>query len=179
MVRLIEKYKEEIVPKLMEKFSFKNMLEVPKLEKIVINMGVGRAKENKKLLVDAMKHLATLSCQKPSMTRARKDIAGFKLRKGDPVGCKVTLRGRMAYEFMDRLISIVLPRIKDFRGLSAKSFDGRGGYTLGISELAVFPEIDLDDIEFVQGMDITFVVSVKSDEQSREMLRLFGMPFKS
>lgn len=179
MVRLIEKYKEEIVPKLMEKFSFKNRLEVPKLEKIVINMGVGKAKENKKLLVDAMKHLATLSCQKPSMTRARKDIAGFKLRKGDPVGCKVTLRGRMAYEFMDRLISIVLPRIKDFRGLSAKSFDGRGGYTLGINELAVFPEIELDDIEFVQGMDITFVVSVKSDEQSREMLRLFGMPFKS
>ena len=179
MVRLIEKYKEEIVPQLMEKFNFKNKLEVPKLEKIVINMGVGRAKENKKLLEDAMKHLATLSCQKPSMTRARKDIAGFKLRKGDPVGCKVTLRDRMAYEFMDRLISIVLPRIKDFRGLSAKSFDGRGGYTLGISELAVFPEIDLDDIEFVQGMDITFVVSVKSDEQSREMLRLFGMPFKS
>jgi len=179
MVRLIEKYKEEIVPQLMEKFSFKNKMEVPKLEKIVINMGVGRAKENKKLLEDAMKHLATLSCQKPSMTRARKDIAGFKLRKGDPVGCKVTLRDRMAYEFMDRLISIVLPRIKDFRGLSAKSFDGRGCYTLGISELAVFPEIDIDDIEYVQGMDITFVVSVKSDEQSREMLRLFGMPFRT
>ncbi len=179
MVRLIEKYKEEIVPQLMEKFSFKNKMEVPKLEKIVINMGVGRAKENKKLLEDAMKHLSTLSCQKPAMTRARKDIAGFKLRKGDPVGCKVTLRDRMAYEFMDRLISIVLPRIKDFRGLSAKSFDGRGCYTLGISELAVFPEIDIDDIEFVQGMDITFVISVKSDEQSREMLRLFGMPFRS
>ncbi len=179
MVRLIEKYKDEIVPKLMEKFSFKNKQEVPKLEKIVINMGVGRAKENKKLLEDAMKHLAALSCQKPSMTRARKDIAGFKLRKGDPVGCKVTLRDRMAYEFMDRLISIVLPRIKDFRGLSAKSFDGRGCYTLGINELAVFPEIDIDDIEFVQGMDITFVVSVKSDEHSREMLRLFGMPFKT
>ncbi len=179
MVRLIEKYKDEIVPKLMEKFSFRNRLEVPRLEKIVINMGVGRAKENKKLLEDAMKHLAALSCQKPSMTRARKDIAGFKLRKGDPVGCKVTLRDRMAYEFMDRLISIVLPRIKDFRGLSAKSFDGRGCYTLGINELAVFPELDIDDIEFVQGMDITFVVSVKSDEQSREMLRLFGMPFKT
>ncbi|GAX62270.1 50S ribosomal protein L5 [Candidatus Scalindua japonica] len=179
MARLIEKYKEEIVPKLMEKYSLKNKLEVPKLEKIVINMGVGRAKENKKLLQDAMKHLAILSCQKPCMTRARKDIAGFKLRKGDPVGCKVTLRDVMAYEFMDRLISIVLPRIKDFRGLSAKSFDGRGCYTLGISELAVFPEIDIDDIEFVQGMDITFVVSVKSDEQSREMLRLFGMPFRS
>jgi large subunit ribosomal protein L5 len=179
MVRLIEKYKEEIIPKLMETFNLKNKLEVPKLEKIVINMGVGRAKENKKLLEDAMKHLAVLSCQKPSMTKARKDIAGFKLRKGDPVGCKVTLRNRRAYEFMDRLISIVLPRIKDFRGLSAKSFDGRGCYTLGINELAVFPEIDIDDIEFVQGMDITFVVSVKSDNQSREMLRLFGMPFKT
>ncbi len=179
MARLIEKYKEEIVPKLMEKFSFKNKLEVPKLEKIVINMGVGRARENKKFLEDAMKHLAIISCQKPSLTRARKDIAGFKLRKGDPVGCKVTLRDKMAYEFMDRLISVVLPRIKDFRGLSTKSFDGRGCYTLGISELAVFPEINIDDIEFVQGMDITFVVSVKSDEQSREMLRLFGMPFRS
>ena len=179
MARLIEKYKEEIVPKLMEKFSLKNKMEVPRLEKIVINMGVGRAKENKKLLEDAMKHLAVLSCQKPSMTRARKDIAGFKLRKGDPVGCKVTLRDKMAYEFMDRLISIVLPRIKDFRGLSTKSFDGRGCYTLGLSELAVFPEIDIDDIEFVQGMDITFVVSEKSDEQSREMLKLFGMPFRS
>ncbi len=179
MARLIEKYKKEIVPKLMEEFSLKNKMEVPRLEKIVINMGVGRAKENKKLLEDAMRHLAVLSCQKPSMTRARKDIAGFKLRKGDPVGCKVTLRDKMAYEFMDRLISIVLPRIKDFRGLSAKSFDGRGCYTLGISELAVFPEINADDIEFVQGMDITFVVSVKSDEQSREMLRLFGMPFKT
>lgn len=179
MARLIEKYKEEIVPKLMEKFSFKNKLEVPRLEKIVINMGVGRAKENKKLLEGAMKHLAILACQKPSMTKARKDIAGFKLRKGDPVGCKVTLRDKMAYEFMDRLISIVLPRIKDFRGLSSKSFDGRGCYTLGISELAVFPEINVDDIEFAQGMDITFVVSVKSDEQSREMLRLFGMPFKT
>jgi large subunit ribosomal protein L5 len=179
MARLIGKYKEEIVPKLMEKFSFKNKLEVPKLQKIVINMGVGRAKENKKFLEDALKHLAIISCQKPSLTRARKDIAGFKLRKGDPVGCKVTLRDKMAYEFMDRLISVVLPRIKDFRGLSTKSFDGRGCYTLGISELAVFPEMNIDDIEFVQGMDITFVISVKSDEQSREMLRLFGMPFRS
>ena len=177
MARLIEKYKEEVVPKLMEKFSLKNKLEVPKLEKIVINMGVGRAKENKKFLEDAMKHLATLSCQKPSMTRARKDIAGFKLRKGDPVGCKVTLRDKMAYEFMDRLISVVLPRIKDFRGLSAKSFDGRGCYTLGISELTVFPEINIDDIEFVQGMDITFVTTANTDEESYELLKAFGMPF--
>ncbi|MHC4269464.1 MAG: 50S ribosomal protein L5 [Planctomycetota bacterium] len=179
MARLIEKYKEDIVPSLMERFSIKNKLEVPRLEKIVINMGVGRAKENKKFLEDAIKHLAVISCQKPSITRARKDIAGFKLRKGDPVGCKVTLRDKMAYEFMDRLISIVLPRIKDFRGLSAKSFDGRGCYSMGITELAVFPEINIDDIEFAQGMDITFVVSVKSDEQSREMLRLFGMPFRT
>ncbi len=179
MARLIEKYREEIIPSLMERFSIKNKLEVPRLVKIVINMGVGRAKENKKILEDATKHLAIISCQKPSITRARKDIAGFKLRKGDPVGCKVTLREKKAYEFMDRLISIVLPRIKDFRGLSAKSFDGRGCYSMGISELAVFPEINIDDIEFVQGMDITFVVSVKSDEQSREMLRLFGMPFRT
>ncbi len=179
MARLIEKYKEEIVPSLMEKFSIKSKLEVPRLVKIVINMGVGRAKENKKLLEDATKHLAIISCQKPSITRARKDIAGFKLRKGDPVGCKVTLRDKNAFEFMDRLISIVLPRIKDFRGLSAKSFDGRGCYSMGISELAVFPEINIDSIEFVQGMDITFVASVKSDEQSREMLRLFGMPFRT
>ncbi len=179
MARLIEKYNEEIVPSLMEKFSFKNKLEVPRLVKIVINMGVGRAKENKKLLEDAMKHLAIISCQKPNLTRARKDIAGFKLRKGDPVGCKVTLRDKKAYEFMDRLISIVMPRIKDFRGLSTKSFDGRGGYSMGISELAVFPEVNIDDIEFVQGMDITFVVSANSDELSREMLRLFGMPFRT
>lgn len=179
MARLIEKYRKEIIPSLMERYSIKNKLEVPRLVKIVINMGVGRAKENKKLLEDAMKHLAVVSCQKPSITRAKKDIAGFKLRKGDPVGCKVTLRDKKAYEFMDRLISIVLPRIKDFRGLSAKSFDGRGCYTMGISELAVFPEINIDDIEFAQGMDITFVVSVKSDEQSREMLRLFGMPFRT
>jgi len=179
MARLLDKYQEEIVSKLMEKFHFKNKLEVPKLVKIVINMGVGRAKENKKILEDAMKHLAVIACQKPRITRARKDIAGFKLRKGDAVGCKVTLRNNRAYEFMDRLISIVLPRIKDFRGLPPGSFDGRGGYTMGIGELAVFPDISIDDIEFVQGMDITFVVSTKSDEQSYEMLKLFGMPFRT
>jgi large subunit ribosomal protein L5 len=179
MARLLDKYQEEIVSKLMEKFHFKNKLEVPKLVKIVINMGVGRAKENKKILEDAMKHLTVIACQKPRITRARKDIAGFKLRKGDAVGCKVTLRDKKAYEFMDRLISIVLPRIKDFRGLPPGSFDGRGGYTMGIGELAVFPDISIDDIEFVQGMDITFVISTKSDEQSYEMLKLFGMPFRT
>ena len=179
MARLLDKYQDEIVSKLMEKFHFKNKLEVPKLVKIVINMGVGRAKENKKILEDAMKHLAVIACQKPKITRARKDIAGFKLRKGDAVGCKVTLRDKRAYEFMDRLICIVLPRIKDFRGLPPGSFDGRGCYTMGIGELAVFPDISIDDIEFVQGMDITFVVSTKSDEQSYEMLKLFGMPFRT
>ncbi len=179
MVRLLEKYKEQIVPTLMERFHYKNKLEVPKLVKIVINMGVGRARENKKILDDAMKHLAIVSGQKPAITKARKDIAGFKLRKGDPVGCKVTLRDKMAYEFLDRLISIVLPRIKDFRGLPVESFDGRGNYTIGINELAVFPEINIDSVEFEQGMDITFVISVKSNEQSYELLKLFGMPFRS
>src|SRR3989338_1165973 len=179
MARLLDKYNKEIVPMLMEEFQFKNRLEVPKLVKIVINMGVGRAKENKKILEDAVRHLSVVACQKPKITKARKDIAGFKLRKGDAVGCKVTLLNKKAYEFMDRLISIVLPRIKDFRGLPSGSFDGRGGYTMGISELAVFPEINIDDIEFVQGMDITFVVSTKSDEQSYGMLKLFGMPFRT
>ena len=179
MARLLDKYQDEIVSKLIEKFHFKNKLEVPKLVKIVINMGLGRAKENKKILEDAMKHLAVIACQKPKLTKARKDIAGFKLRKGDAVGCMVTLRDKRAYEFMDRLISIVLPRIKDFRGLPPGSFDGRGGYTMGIGELAVFPDISIDDIEFVQGMDITFVASTKSDEESYEMLKLFGMPFRT
>ncbi len=178
MARLLYKYKEEIVQELMEKFHYKNRLEVPKLVKVVINMGIGNAREEKKRLDDAMKHLATISGQRPAITKARKAIAGFKIRKGDTVGCKVTLRSKMAYEFLDRLISIVIPRIRDFRGLSAKSFDGRGNYTMGINELAEFPEINIDDIEFAQGMDITFVISTKSDEQSYELLKLFGMPFR-
>ena len=179
MARLLEKYKEQIVPGMMERFNYGNKLEVPKLIKIVVNMGIGRARENKKVLDDGVKHLATISGQQPAITKARKSVAGFKLRKGDPIGCKVTLRGKMAYEFLDRLISIVLPRIKDFRGLPTEAFDGRGNYTLGISELAVFPEINIDDIEFVQGMDITVVLSGKSNEQSCESLRLFGVPFRS
>lgn len=179
MARLLDKYKEQIIPEMMGKFNYRNKLEVPKLIKIVINMGLGKARENKKILEDATKHLATISGQRPTITKARKAIAGFKTRKGDPIGCKVTLRGKRAYEFLDRLISIVLPRIKDFRGLPTEAFDGRGNYTLGISELAVFPEINIDDIEFVQGMDITIVLSGKSNEQSCESLRLFGMPFRS
>ena len=179
MARLLDKYKEEIIPKMVERFKYKNKLQVPKLVKVTINMGLGKAKENKKIFEDAVKHLSTITGQKPIITKARKAVAGFKIRKGDPVGCKVTLRGKMAYEFLDRLISIVLPRIRDFRGLSAESFDGRGNYTLGISELAVFPEIDIDNIEFMQGMDITIVLTGKSDEQSYESLKLFGMPFRS
>ncbi len=179
MARLLDKYKEQIISAMVEKFKYKNKLEVPRLIKIVINMGVGKEKENKKVLEDAIKHLTTISGQKPVITKARKDIAGFKLRKGDPVGCRVTLRSKRAHEFLDRLISIVLPRIKDFRGLSPGSFDDRGNYTLGISELSVFPEINLDNIEFEQGMDITLVMSGRKKEQSHESLRLFGMPFRS
>ncbi len=179
MARLLDKYKEQIIPEMMGRFNYRNKLEVPKLIKIVINMGIGKARENKKILDDAVKHLATISGQQPTITKARKAIAGFKTRKGDPIGCKVTLRGKRAYEFLDRLISIVLPRIKDFRGLPTEAFDGLGNYTLGINELAVFPEINIDDVEFVQGMDITIVLSGKSNEQSCESLRLFGVPFRS
>ncbi|MCP5005132.1 MAG: 50S ribosomal protein L5 [Planctomycetes bacterium] len=178
MARLLEKYKEEFVDDLIDRFQYKNRLEVPKLLKIVINMGLGKAREEKKRIDDAVKHLATITGQKPVVTKARQAVAGFKIRKGDPIGCKVTLRGRRAYEFLDRLVSIVLPRIKDFRGLSSRSFDGNGNYTLGISELSEFPEIDIDDILYSQGMDITLVVSAKTDAQSYELLKLFGMPFK-
>lgn len=179
MARLLEKYKDVIVPEMIERFNYRNKLEVPRLIKIVINMGMGKVRENKKAFDDGVKHLATISGQQPVITKARKSVAGFKLRKGDTIGCKVTLRGKRAYEFLDRLISIVLPRIKDFRGLPKKAFDGRGNYTLGINELSVFPEINIDKIEYVQGMDITIVMSGKSDEQSYETLRLFGMPFRS
>jgi large subunit ribosomal protein L5 len=178
MARLLEKYKEVFVGDLMERFQYKNRLEVPKLLKVVINMGLGKAREEKKRIDDAVKHLATITGQKPAITKARKAVAGFKIRKGDIVGCKVTLRGKRAYEFLDRLVSIVLPRIKDFRGLSSRSFDGSGNYTLGISELSEFPEIDIDDVLYSQGMDITLVMSAKTDVQSYELLKLFGMPFK-
>ncbi|HHT9110708.1 MAG TPA: 50S ribosomal protein L5 [Candidatus Brocadiaceae bacterium] len=179
MVRLIEKYQKDVVPELIKKFRFKNKLSVPKIQKIVVNMGIGKAVENKKLIDDAVKHLSTITCQKPLVTKAKKAISGFKLRQGQAIGCKVTLRGKRMYEFLDRLISIVLPRIRDFRGLSPKSFDGRGNYTLGITEQAVFPEINIDTVEAVQGMDVTFVISGNSDEQSRELLKLIGMPLRA
>lgn len=177
MTRLLEKYQQQVVPQLMEKFVYRNKLAVPKIQKIVVNMGVGRAIDNKKLIEEATKHLSIITGQKPLITKAKKAISGFKLRQGQAIGCKVTLRGKRMFEFLDRLISVVLPRIRDFRGLSPRSFDGRGNYTLGLTEQIVFPEISVDTVEFVQGMDITLAISGKSDEQSCELLKLLGMPF--
>lgn len=178
MARLLEKYKLEILPQLMKKFSQKNKLSVAKIQKIVVNMGVGKAVDNKKLVEEASGHLSVITGQKPLITKAKKAISGFRLRKGIPIGCKVTLRGKRMYEFLDRLISIVLPRIRDFRGLSPKAFDGRGNYTLGLTEQIVFPEISIEAVETIQGMDVTFVISGNSNDQSRELLKLIGMPFR-
>jgi len=178
MARLLEKYKLEILPQLMKKFSQENKLSVAKIQKIVVNMGVGKAVDNKKLVEEASGHLSVITGQKPLITKAKKAISGFKLRKGIPIGCKVTLRGKRMYEFLDRLISIVLPRIRDFRGLSPKAFDGRGNYTLGLTEQIVFPEISIETVETIQGMDVTFVISGNSNDQSRELLKLIGMPFR-
>lgn len=178
MARLLEKYKLEILPQLMKKFSQKNKLSVAKIQKIVVNMGVGKAVDNKKLVEEASGHLSVITGQKPLITKAKKAISSFKLRKGIPIGCKVTLRGKRMYEFLDRLISIVLPRIRDFRGLSPKAFDGRGNYTLGLTEQIVFPEISIEAVETIQGMDVTFVISGNSNDQSRELLKLIGMPFR-
>ncbi len=178
MSRLLEFYKEKIIRDMSEKFGYKNVLEVPRITKIVVNMGVGKALENKKYLEDAEKQLGLITGQKPAITRAKKSIAGFKLRKGNAIGCKVTLRGERMYEFLDRLLSVALPRIKDFRGLSSKGFDQRGNYTPGIHEQLVFPEINPDNVEFVQGMDITVVISGNKKETSKELLRLLGTPFK-
>ncbi|MEA4816938.1 MAG: 50S ribosomal protein L5 [Lachnospiraceae bacterium] len=177
MSRLKEIYEKELVNEMMSKFSYKNKLSVPKIEKIVVNMGVGEAKENAKALDGAVKDLTTISGQKPVITKAKKSIAAFKLRAGMSIGCKVTLRGDRMYEFADRLINIALPRVRDFRGIKANSFDGRGNYTLGIKEQLIFPEIEYDKIDKIRGMDIIFVTTAKTDEEARELLRLFGMPF--
>jgi len=177
MARLQDMYKEKVVPELKTRFGYDNVMAVPRLRKIVVNMGVGKATENKKRLEDAIRDLATVTGQKPLVTRARQSIAGFKLRAGNDIGCKVTLRGKRMYEFMDRLISLAMPRIRDFRGYSAKGFDGRGNYSLGLTEQTVFPEINIDKVEFTQGMDITFVISGGSDDASRELLALLGFPF--
>ncbi|MEK7775969.1 MAG: 50S ribosomal protein L5 [Planctomycetota bacterium] len=178
MSRLMEKYQQQVAPQLMERFKNKNKLSVPRIHKIVVNMGVGKAVDNKKLIEEASKHLAVITCQKPLITKAKKAIAGFKLRENQAIGCKVTLRGKRMFEFLDRLISIVIPRIRDFRGLSPNAFDGRGNYTFGLTDQAMFPEISIDMVEFTQGMDVTLVISGNSDEQSRELLKLLGMPFR-
>ena len=177
MSRLKEQYQNEIVDAMIKKFGYKNIMEVPKLDKIVINMGVGEAKENAKVLDGAVKDMATISGQKPLVTKAKKSVANFKLREGMNIGCKVTLRGDRMYEFADRLINIALPRVRDFRGVKANSFDGRGNYTMGIKEQLIFPEIEYDKVDKIRGMDIVFVTTAKTDEEARELLRLFGMPF--
>ena len=178
MSRLKENYENEIKNAMTEKFGYKNVMQIPRLEKIVINMGVGEAKENSKILESAVKDLTTISGQKPVVTKAKKSVANFKLREGMPIGCKVTLRGERMYEFADRLINLALPRVRDFRGVSAESFDGRGNYALGIKEQIIFPEIEYDKVDKVRGMDIIFVTTARTDEEARELLRLFGMPFK-
>jgi len=178
MNRLKEKFNKEISPALMSKFNYKSVMEVPKLEKIVINMGVGDAVSNAKALDVAVEELATLSGQKPVITKAKKSIAGFRLREGMPIGAKVTLRGERMYEFFDKLVSVSLPRVRDFRGVSKKSFDGRGNYTMGVKEQLIFPEIDYDKVNKVRGMDIVIVTTANTDEEARELLTSFGMPFQ-
>ncbi len=177
--RMQEKYEKEVLAQVMEKFNLKSKMEAPRLEKIVINMGVGKAQEDIKILESAMADLATITGQKPVITRAKKAVANFKLRKGVPVGSKVTLRKVKMYDFLDRLVNITLPRIRDFRGVSPNAFDQQGNYTLGITEQAIFPEIDIDKVKHVQGMDIVIVIKAKNKEQSKELLRLLGMPFRS
>ena len=177
MSRLRETYKSEIVDAMIKKFEYKNAMEVPKLEKVVINMGVGEAKENVKVLDSAIKDLEIISGQKAVVTKAKKSVANFKLREGMPIGCKVTLRGERMYEFVDRLINLSLPRVRDFRGVNPNAFDGRGNYALGIKEQLIFPEIEYDKVDKVRGMDIIFVTTANTDEEARELLTLFNMPF--
>ena len=171
-------YSTEIKDAMMKKFGYKNVMQIPKLEKVVINMGVGEARENAKVLDAAVKDLETISGQKAVITRAKKSVANFKLREGMPIGCKVTLRGEKMYEFTDRLVNLALPRVRDFRGVNPDAFDGRGNYALGIKEQLIFPEIEYDKIDKVRGMDIIFVTTAATDEEARELLTLFGMPFK-
>ena len=178
MNRLKEKYEKTIVSDLMSKHNYKNVMEVPKLEKIVVNIGCGDATSNSKLLEAALRDLELITGQKPVATKAKKSIAGFKLREGQAIGCKVTLRGENMYNFLDKLISITLPRVRDFRGISNKAFDGRGNYTLGLTEQLIFPEIEYDDVVKVRGMDIVFVTTAKTDAEALDLLQGFGMPFK-
>jgi len=178
MNRLNAKYKNEVVPSLIEKFNYKSVMEVPKVEKIVINMGVGDATSNAKNLGKAVEELTLISGQKPVVTTAKKSIAGFRLREGMPIGTKVTLRGERMYDFLDKLVTVSLPRVRDFRGISKKSFDGRGNYTLGVKEQLIFPEIDYDRVDKVRGMDIVIVTTANTDEEAKELLTQLGMPFQ-
>lgn len=177
MSRLIETYKTDVKDAMMKKFEYTSVMQVPRIEKIVINMGVGEAKDNAKVLENAVKDLATIAGQKPLITKAKKSVAVFKLREGMNIGCKVTLRGKRMYEFLDRLINLALPRVRDFRGVNPNSFDGRGNYALGIKEQIIFPEIEYDKIDKIRGMDIIFVTTANTDEEARELLTQFGMPF--
>ena len=178
MARLLERYQKEIAPRLAQRLGRTNRLSLPRLQKIVVNMGVGKALQDKNRMTQAVEQLAQITGQQPQVTRAKKAVSGFRLREGNEIGCRVTLRGRRMYEFLDRLISIALPRIRDFRGVNPRSFDGHGNYSLGLAEQQVFPEIDPDKVTFVQGMDVTFVTSTNSDDEARELLRGFGMPFR-
>ena len=177
--RLRNKYKDEIIPQLMKDFGFKNIMQVPKLERIVVNMGLGEAVQNAKLIESAAEELKAITGRKPIVTRAKKSIAGFKLREGMPIGVMVTLRGEQMYDFLDRLVSLALPRTRDFKGISPKAFDGRGNYTLGIREQIVFPEINYDKIDRIKGMNVTLVTTAETDEQGRALLKSLGMPFRN
>ena len=176
--RIKEMYLKEVAPALMKKYEYKSTMQIPKLEKIVINVGAGDAKDNSKVIDSIMTDLQTISGQKPVPTYAKKSVANFKLREGQPIGCKVTLRGAKMYEFADRLINLALPRVRDFRGVNPNAFDGRGNYALGIKEQLIFPEIEYDKVDKIRGMDICFVTTANTDEEARELLTLFGMPFK-
>lgn len=179
MIRMKEKYSKEVVPAMLERFGYKNVMQVPKIEKVVVNMGVGEATGDAKVLDAAVSDLSQITGQKPLITRARKSIAAFKLRAGVPIGAKVTLRGERMYHFLDKLFNVSLPRIRDFRGVSTRAFDGRGNYTLGIREQLIFPEINIDKIDKIRGMDICIVTTAQSDEEARELLRLLGLPFRA
>ena len=178
MARLLERYNKEIIPILSEKLGRKNRLSLPRLQKIVVNMGVGKALQDKNRMEQAAEQLTQITGQRAQITKAKIAVSGFRLREGNQIGCRVTLRGKRMYEFLDRLISIALPRIRDFRGINPKSFDGNGNFSLGLAEQVVFPEIDPDKVTFTQGMDVTFVTSTKNDDEARELLRAFGMPFR-
>ena len=178
MARLMDRYQKEILPELQKKLSRTNRLSLPRLQKIVVNMGVGKALQEKGRMEASAEQLSQITGQRAQVTKARVAVSGFRLREGNEIGCRVTLRGRRMYEFLDRLISVALPRIRDFRGVNPKSFDGNGNYSLGLAEQLVFPEIDADKVNFTQGMDVTFVTSTRNDDEARELLRLFGMPFR-